>query len=202
MLILRRNLAIRGVAVENAKPSDGFENGKPTDEELTIDLRVGDSYQIPGEWAWNRCPRKLVVHPGRCLLVKTCERITTPASLFGMLFSKGSLGARGLVVGNTKVDPLFDDFLSVPVFNVGKRNVILEQGMPFCSIAFVQTEQPIRMRRARQAFSIPQVRRSRLVMFFEAHAAQVWVIVLSVLLSIGATIATMIVAGLGGKPGT
>jgi deoxycytidine triphosphate deaminase len=135
MVILKRNFSARGIIVENAQVQP--------DEHVTIDLSVGNRFQVAGKSEWYELRREHRLRPGHCILVKTRERITLPDDIFGILCSKGSLSARGLIVSNTKVDPLFGDELNIPIFNSGRTTISISVGMAFCSICFHTLEQRV-----------------------------------------------------------
>jgi deoxycytidine triphosphate deaminase len=152
MIILKRNFAAREIIVENARSDP--------DEHVTIDLCVGDRYQIAGRPTWYDLKRPIPLRPKSCILIKTQERVTMPPNVFGMLCSKGSLSANGLIVSNTKIDPLFGDQLNIPVFNAGRKTLRVRPGMPFCSVSFHTLEQEVPTRVYRRAISQSAPRRT------------------------------------------
>jgi deoxycytidine triphosphate deaminase len=135
MIILKRNFLTRGIIIENSQDDDT--------EHVTIDLTVGDQYQVAGQAEWHQLDHSYTLVPNRCILVRTRERVMLPANIFGVLCSKGSLSARGLIISNTKVDPIFGDYLSIPLFNAGGSPLEIKAGMKFCSIYFQELEQSI-----------------------------------------------------------
>lgn len=135
MIILRRNLEKRNIKIINS-----VDNPK---EFVVVDLRVGDRYRVPGKSQWFDLKKHYLIRPGQCVLIRTKEKIQLPDNVFASIFSRGGLSAKGLIVSNTKIDPLFCDYLNIPVFNAGKQTIKLEQGDSFCSVAFFLLEQPI-----------------------------------------------------------
>lgn len=135
MIILKRNLEKRHVKIIN-----WVDNPK---EFVVVDLRVGDRYRVPGKSRWFDLKKPYLLRPGRCALIRTEEKVQLPENVFASIFSRGGLSAKGLIVSNTKIDPLFSDYLNIPVFNAGKQTIRLERGDRFCSVAFYLLEQPI-----------------------------------------------------------
>lgn len=135
MIILIKNLEARGIEIDGATIDP--------DEYVTVDLTVGSEFQVAGRADWHKFTGKYILPPSRCILVKTKERVVLPEKIFGVLCSKGSLSARGLIISNTKVDPLFGDYLHIPLFNAGENPVEVMAGMKFCSIYFTELEQPV-----------------------------------------------------------
>jgi deoxycytidine triphosphate deaminase len=164
MIILKRNFAARGIVIT--------EMHEDENEQVTTDLCIGDRYQIAGKSKWYELRGQYALRPGTCVTVKTHERITLPQDVFGVLCSKGSLSARGLIVSNTKVDPLFGDHLNIPVFNSGRATIRISPGMAFCSICFHMTEQRIAPQVYRKAIT-QEVPRRRIVDVIAAHSAAI-----------------------------
>lgn len=134
-MILARNLVNRGVRIDpiHLDPK----------EQVSVDLVVGELYQISGEKEWRSVGDEISLNPGSSVLIQTKESFSMPNNVFGLLSSKGSLGARGIIVANTKIDPLFEGHLNIPVFNVSNRIQKLKKDAKFCSIAFWPTEHPV-----------------------------------------------------------
>jgi deoxycytidine triphosphate deaminase len=129
MILLKRNLQTRGVIVTGM-----IDDPK---ELVSCDLRIGKRYQEPGDPQIFEFPKtSYSLKPNRCIVVHTLEKLSVPDGIFATLCSKGSLTARGLMVANTKIDPLFCNYLQISVFNAGNRPVELSREMPFCSIIF------------------------------------------------------------------
>ena len=60
----------------------------------------------------------------------------------GLICSRASLAARGLIVSNLKVDPNYHDTLYITVFNAGTGTIPLKAEYPFCAVVFCQTQEP------------------------------------------------------------
>jgi deoxycytidine triphosphate deaminase len=188
MVILKRNFSARHIIVENACDD--------SDEHVTIDLSVGDRYQKAGQPRWYDLAQPIALRPRSCILVKTHERITIPADVFGILCSKGSLSANGLIVSNTKVDPLFGDQLNVPIFNAGRRTLRIRPGMRFCCVSFHTLEQSIPDRVYRRAIT-QQVPRRTFIDWFRDNS-----IVLTLAITFLAFLATVVFGMLPWKRGS
>jgi len=135
MIILKRNLEERNVHI-----TGGEDNPK---ELVAIDLSVGDRYRVPGQSKWFDLTGSFVLRPGRCALIRTREKMILPNNVFGCIFSRGGLSAKGLVVSNTKIDPLFFGVLHIPVFNAGRQSISLKHKERFCSAVFQTLEHPV-----------------------------------------------------------
>lgn len=164
-IILIRNLSARGII---AQPL-----ANDPKEQVSIDLRVGELFQRSGEPDWLHVPPELEIHPGSAVLIQTAESIRMPNDAFGLLATKGSVGAKGIVTANTKLDPLFDGTLNIPVFNVSGRMVKLKKGQAFCSISFWTTEAPIVGNVARNAIKLQPREVSKVVDFFSRNAPHI-----------------------------
>lgn len=156
-MILSKNLHHRGVDISPI-------NNDPK-EQVSVDLTVGSMYQKSGDSDWKTLTESITIPPGTCLLIQTKEKIKMPNNVFGLLCTKGSMGAKGIVIANTKLDPLFDGNLNIPVYNVGNKKVILNKDTKFCSISFWQTESPITGSTARNAIKISPRDNNRIVDF-------------------------------------
>lgn len=186
-LILTNNLKTRGIEVAPF-------NGDPK-EQVSVDLTVGTLYQKSGDPDWLHVNEGLTIHPGTCVIIQTAETIKMPNNAFGLLATKGSIGAKGIVTANTKLDPLFDGHLNIPVFNVGGRKVELRKGQPFCSISFWETESPIVGSTTRNAIKVQPRTTSKMKDFLDRNAAHIITASISLLGAIGAALITVYLKG-------
>lgn len=134
-MILACNLKNRGVFIE---PFDIDPK-----EQVSVDLTIGSLYKVGGETNWRTVKSKIKIDPGSCIIVQSKEEIRMPNNVFALLGTKGSLGGKGLIIANTKIDPLFEGKPNIPVFNAGNKKIELEAGKKFCSVSFLSTEQAI-----------------------------------------------------------
>jgi|ERR1039457_1822000 dUTPase len=118
-------------------------DGTGPDEEVCVDLRVGDSFMEAGGSASYPFDKPYTLNPGVCIVVHTKEVISLPKNVFGTLCAKGSLAALGFLVPNTKVDPMFAGNLDVALFNAGTRPLSVTKDSPFCSIVFHTLQGPV-----------------------------------------------------------
>lgn len=181
MIILRRNLGFRGVRIAGGK-----ENPK---ELVAVDLTIGSRYRIPGKSNWFDLKKSFVLRPGRCALIRTEEKIELPNDIFASVFSRGSLSAKGIVVSNTKVDPLFSGVLHIPVFNAGSQSIELERGTYFCSIVFHTLEHPVPGDSSRDPVDMEISSNSWLINFLDEYSPH---IIAGVITIIGSAFATFI----------
>ncbi len=161
-IILRRNFQKHGIQI-TPPPKLGKEL-------ICCDLSVGKLYREPGKAE----PFDLTEHqlrPGECMVVQTREEFTVPDGVFGMLCSKGSLTEKGIMVPNTKVDPMFGGPLYISVYNASRRPVLIKQGMSFCSIVFHLLEEPTNSKDYRRAPDISGRKMGFFEDLWDRHAA-------------------------------
>lgn len=183
MIILNQDFSNRGIKIQ--------PYGNSPDEHVAYDLRVGKIYQEPGDANLYQILDKYILRTGRCILVTTQETITVPENVFGQLYSKGSLSALGLMVGNTKVDPLFSGQLNIAVFNAGDRPISIVPEMRFCSIIFGMLEHPIPDGSARYAPKMQAQKKSIFGKFIGSYRIEIVTIIICGLTAFAATLATM-----------
>lgn len=165
MILQRQDFANRGIIVD-PPPQD-------SNELVTCDLHVGTIYHEPGRPVPVEFPKApYVLRPNRCIVLTTKERLSVPDGVFGLLCSKGSLTARGLIVANTKVDPRFAGHLRIAVFNASDIPIKIALDAPFCSIFFQLLERPTRATDTRQAPQPPTDRRAAFARFWDGMNSQ------------------------------
>lgn len=118
-----------------------------------------------------------------------------PNNVFGLLATKGSLGAKGAITANTKLDPLFDGHLNIPVFNAGDRKIEMRKGQPFCSISFWNTESPVMGNTTRNAIKVQPRTTSKLEDFLDRNFAHIITASVSLAGAIGAALITVYLKG-------
>ena len=175
-MILSKNLQYRGVEISPLESDPK--------EQVSVDLAIGTHFQISGETNWRSIKDGILIKPKTCILIKTKERITMPNNVFGFLSTKGSLGAKGLIIANTKIDPLFDDNLNVPVFNAGIKHIEVKKGQKFCSISFLQTEQSVIGNKARVGLKIQPNENRVLIDLWRDYGAHIITGVVTIIVSI------------------
>lgn len=180
-MILVCNLKSRGIHIE---PFNGDSK-----EQVSVDLTVGSLYQRSGDPDWLHVNEVLTIYPGSCVVVRTAETVKMPNNAFGLLATKGTIGAKGIVTANTKLDPLFDGNLNIPIFNVSGRKVELKKGQRFCSLSFWQTEAPIVGTSTRNAIKVQPRAVSKARDFIDRNAAHIITALVSLA---GAIIAALI----------
>ncbi|MDO6514479.1 hypothetical protein [Neptuniibacter sp. 2_MG-2023] len=185
-MILARNLKNRGVEIE---PLD-----LDPKEQVSVDLTVGDHYQVSGEKEWRSLESEIVISPGSSLLIRTKETFNMPNNVFGLLSSKGSLAAKGIIVANTKIDPLFEGHLNIPVFNVSSKKLRMKKDSKYCSIAFWPTEHPVTGIKTIHAIKMQTKDSNAIADFFSNNIPHFITGILSV---VGAVIAAIITSGGG-----
>lgn len=155
-----------------------------SDEQVSVDLSVGDMYKKAGDSDWRKMNDILTIPPNSCVLICTEQTIKMPNNAFAFLSSKGSLGAKGLVVANTKVDPLFEGKLHIPIFNVGNKKASIKVKDKFCSLTFLTTEHPIIGNSTRNAINIEPSETSKLKDFFSNNTPHIITGLVSIIMSV------------------
>jgi dUTPase len=183
MIILKKNLQNRNVSIVG-----GTDEPK---ELVAVDLTVGSRYRVPGKSEWFELRGQHLLRPGRCVLIQTQEKLQLPANIFASIFSRGSLSAKGLVVSNTKVDPLFSGTLNIPVFNAGKQSIKLEYGARFCCIVFHLLEQPVPENSKREPIDMGSREQSLFIDLFIEYLPHLITGLLSLLAAVAGTYITL-----------
>jgi dUTPase len=138
MIIKIADFSARGIQVMR-----GGAPAPDVKEQVAYDLHIGSAYRIPGDANRHALPDSLFLKPNDCILFETEESLSIPADLFGLIVSRASLAAEGIVVANLKIDPRFYGPLAVTVINTGRRYLHVYKGMPFCSIFFQSLESSV-----------------------------------------------------------
>jgi deoxycytidine triphosphate deaminase len=162
-------------------------------EEVCVDLSVGESYMEAGDSEVLTLKTIYRLKPSGCIVVRTKECITVPNNIFGFLCSKGSLAARGLLVPNTKIDPMFSGPLDVAIYNAGNSALEIKSGMKFCSIAFQQMTDPIQSGIPRGGPRISNDRANKMITFLIENRTLLITSAVTIIISLaGAALATAI----------
>jgi len=186
MLVRRVNFEHRGIRV-----IDGVEDSH---EHITIDLHAGDIYYNPGILTPIAFNEPIPIKPGKCIVIETKECIQLPKNIFGILCSKGSLSAIGVVVSNNKIDPLFNGKLNVPVFNAGSSKVIIQPSQAFCCTAFHLVEAEVPSDTPRNAIRPTPHPKDKFADLIETYLPSIVTILIAIL---GAAVATAITLWFG-----
>jgi deoxycytidine triphosphate deaminase len=165
VIVLRRNWQTFGIEV-TPQPCDEHEF-------VSGDLTVGGVFHQAGEARSYEMAESYRLGPGECIVVRTEQEFLVPDGFFGLLCSKGSLTARGLMVPNTKVDPLFGGPLDVTVYNAGSRAIDIVPGARFCAIVFFKLEGNTNSRRPRRPPDISGQKQSSLSRWWARWATAV-----------------------------
>lgn len=151
-------------------------DGTGSDEEVCVDLRVGDSFKEAGGSASYPLDKPYTLNPGVCIVVRTKEVISLPKNVFGTLCAKGSLAALGFLVPNTKVDPLFAGTLDIALFNAGTRPLCVTKDGAFCSIIFHTLQGPVSRTTPRTGIHVMELKQQPARRFLRAISkhAEYW----------------------------
>jgi deoxycytidine triphosphate deaminase len=128
MIIVRSKFDDHEIVIDPL-PTEGAGDG----QQAVVDLHVEHAYCESG--------KSIVVRPNECLVLSTKEELELPGDVLGLLCARDSLGSRGLLLANTRVDPGFKGSLKIPVFNANSHDLEIEQDGAFCSILFFKVEE-------------------------------------------------------------
>lgn len=71
------------------------------------------------------------------------EKLTLPEALCGRIGLRSYYSRKGVILfSGLQIDPGFDGYLIVSLFNTGPRPVILKYEDPFCTVEFNRLSQP------------------------------------------------------------
>lgn len=87
----------------------------------------------------------IIIHPREFVLGSTCEVITLPSDLIGLLEGRSSLGRIGIIVHATAsfVQPGFSGYLTFEMSNISNMPIKLYAGMRVAQLAFLQMSTPV-----------------------------------------------------------
>jgi len=125
-----------------------------------FDIRVGEAYQISGKGFLGilnrRTPReKLVakyqkgkkvsflIKPGEFFLVKTMEKVNTPADMTIYTFARSTLFRSGVTLLLTQTAPGYRGSLVFGLKNLGPCDFTLEMGARIAHIQFVKVDEEV-----------------------------------------------------------
>ena len=77
-----------------------------------------------------------VLRPGHLVIAQTLETVKLSASLSGQVEGRSRLARMGIGVHLTapKIDPGFDSNITLEIFHVGRRPVLLQNGIAICTL--------------------------------------------------------------------
>jgi dCTP deaminase len=115
---------------------DSEQINKTSSSNVSYDLTVGDEYRDHRDFGTHDLldGEKIRLQPGAAVIIETAELVQFPKSRFGHIVPKVSLLQDGLSNTSSKIDPGYEGKLLITVFNLGKREVALEKGQPFCTL--------------------------------------------------------------------
>lgn len=113
---------------------------------LGYDLRIGKNYSTSSnllEYCIND-NESFIVKSGETVFIKILERITMPQdkSITGLIVSKVSITAKGLVHDTTTIDPDWSGDLLLVMHNLSKADIILKGHESICTVIFLSNNLP------------------------------------------------------------
>ncbi len=117
-------------------------------EKFSIELSIGDgwAYKLAGGDARMYAIKneKVNIPARKSIAIQTAESFIMPSNMYGLIVPKGSLLLqRGVIMGSTKIDPLFNGKLKILLYNTTNKKISLKQGEFIASAIFLRTEKPI-----------------------------------------------------------
>jgi dCTP deaminase len=106
------------------------------DANTSYDLRVGSEYRDHRDNHKTELGEKESIEllPGAAVIIQTKESVHFPRYKFGQILPKVGLLQLGVTNTTSKVDPGYNGYLLITVFNLGKKPVKLKHGEKFCSL--------------------------------------------------------------------
>jgi dCTP deaminase len=124
----------------------------------SIDLHLADTFLVPPLTPWNTEPidaaihlgdrstipkyesvvtQTYTLHQGQLILGSTVEKVKIPADLVGSIEGRSSLARLGLFIHVTAgyIDPGFEGKITLEIYNVNPRPIILRPGVRICQMA-------------------------------------------------------------------
>lgn len=86
----------------------------------------------------------IALHPGKFLLGQLAERLTINGAISCRIEGKSSIGRKGVAIHVTAgfVDPGWDGYLTIEIFNASNITYILKEGDPIAQLAFYELKTP------------------------------------------------------------
>ncbi|WP_083887045.1 dCTP deaminase domain-containing protein [Nodosilinea nodulosa] len=106
----------------------------------SYDLRIGNSYKLDKHAIGLPLKDKeeFILDPNSSVIIETMESVNFPETRFGHIVPKVKLLQKGISNTSSKIDPGYDGFLLVTLFNLGKKPVSLKRGDKFCSLYVIE----------------------------------------------------------------
>ena len=88
--------------------------------------------------------KQLKIGPGDFALVLSKEKFKMPLNMVGHIGGKSQLGRRGLTLqAGLQIDPGFDGYLVMGLYNASPKNLYLEHEQPFATVDFYKLSTPV-----------------------------------------------------------
>jgi dCTP deaminase len=162
MLLSRRDILDR-----INKKSVRFDPAVPPEaiRQVSVDLRLGPTFTIfkeRGHVAAIRISKELftenedlwiaqpegpyILHPGKFVLAQTLERVTLPRDLMGLVEGRSSWARLGISIHVTapKIDPGYNNHITLEMGNHGGTPVMLEPGQTPCQLMLLSLSRPLK----------------------------------------------------------
>lgn len=144
--------------------------------QFIFDSKSGDKLGLSGEG--------YTLRAGHSVVVYTAERVYLPLNVLGLLSGKGSLIYYGVFISQGKIDPGFQDYLKIGLYNGSKAPLQLKTGMPICSCSLFQMETHVQEVLTRQSSEPVKPLRPTVVQRIKAFWAAHWQFTITTIIAI------------------
>ncbi|HLM58830.1 MAG TPA: hypothetical protein VK422_22190 [Pyrinomonadaceae bacterium] len=172
----------------------------------SYDLRVGSEYRDHRDSGKRELPDdgRITLHPGSAVIIETAEYVYFPRTRFGHIVPRVSLLQKGLSNTSSKVDPGYQGKLLITVFNLGKKDIVLQRGQQFCTLYVLDIGEGVRVYEQEPKKIVGEARTGRLRAlrdYIETNQAYFTIISLiaSIILVIATTVLTIVLIRDSGK---
>lgn len=117
--------------------SEGEVEGRPYWHPIDIDdVKAVETRKIVAD--------SYTLHPHELILCSTVEYVDIPHDIQAQVHGKSSLGRLGLLVHVTAgfIDPGFKGKITLEMYNLNKRPIILRAGKPICQLSMTRLSSP------------------------------------------------------------
>lgn len=117
-----------------------LETLRPLEPFVTRAVQNGKSYGLSVAGYDIRIAEAHKIEPRVFTLGSSLERFMMPTNVLGMVKDKSSWARDGLQVFNTVIEPGWEGYLTIELFNTGYKTLVLEPGDPIAQVIFEYTD--------------------------------------------------------------
>lgn len=110
----------------------------------SVDLTLGNQFHLVDLDETIIGEEEVSIHPNQFVLGVTKERVRIPYDIIARIEGRSSWGRLGLMVHITAgyIDPGFEGTITLELYNVSRREIILKPGTRICQISFAWMDAP------------------------------------------------------------